>query len=296
MSSKSLRDARQSPDSSPDLLPYESDRPSSPSQDTSAPNIIKTHLNRAAAQRIKQGILNRPPAKVDRRDPEILPDVGSLSIQNTPTHHKNAPFSNSVSNDDMSKPVTFSGRPKTLQSCLTFCKVKLIADGVIDEHTKAGYLASLLRGPALDWLSRKLSKDESILLDYGELVAQLRKDFAVDETAEKLQAARTLAGLQQKGSVQDYANKFTRLAEDAELNDETKQALFVKGLKPRIREALIITDASDVFGDTVKEATRIDAQLYYSGRHGKAHKDGAPRRGKDGRFQSQRKTKQEPEY
>jgi hypothetical protein len=186
------------------------------------------------------------------------------------------------------KAVTFSGKPRQLKPCLTYCHVTLLANGIIDEAQKAGTLASLLRGPALDWLTRKVSEDESILNDYEELRAQLKKDFALDETAERLQAARQLAGLQQKGSVHDYARRFEQLAQDAGLNDETKTALFTKGLKPRVREALIISDNSSTYQETAEEAGRIDSQLYYAGRHGKAHfgKGGEQRRGKDGKFKS----------
>jgi len=195
----------------------------------------------------------------------------------------------------MSKAVTFSGKPSQLDPCLTYAKVHLLANGVTDQAAKAGFLASLLRGPALNWLTRAISDSEDILRDYDELVARLKKDFAIDEDAKRLQSARALAGLHQKGSVRDYALRFNQLAEDAGLNDQTKQALFTKGLKPKIREALIISNDDDEYTDLVQSATRIDSQLYYSSRH-QARNDGhKQRRGKDGRFKSN-PVKQEHSY
>ena len=92
--------------------------------------------------------------------------------------------------DDMSKPVTFSGKPSQLKPCLKYCDVKLLADGVMDEKQKAGTLASLLRGPALNWLSQKRRTEPDITSDYGELQEQLRATFAIDDESQRLQAAR----------------------------------------------------------------------------------------------------------
>lgn len=241
--------------------------------------------NRIAANELKDRLnlrkkSNRSQTSVDLGN---LPDVGTLNIESPST----TPTSIARRRQEMSnKAVTFSGKPRQLKPCLTYCHVTLLANGVTNEAQKAGTLASLLRGPALDWLTRKVSENEAILEDYGELREQLKRDFALDETAERLQAARQLAGLQQKGSVHDYARRFEQLAQDAGLNDETKVALFTKGLKPRVREALIISDQSSTIDETVAEASRIDSQLYYAGRHNKPSYDGKQRRGKDGKFKS----------
>lgn len=186
----------------------------------------------------------------------------------------------------MSKSVTFSGKPSQLEPCLTYARVHLLANGTTAPSEKAGFLASLLRGPALNWLTQHLKTNETSLEDYDELVEQLRAAFGVDEDALRLQAAKALTGLHQKGSVRDYALKFNQLADEAGLNDQTKTALFTKGLKPKVREGLIFSDTSeDSYDDIIKEAARIDSQLYYSQRHSKqARNDGKQRRGKDGRF------------
>lgn len=185
----------------------------------------------------------------------------------------------------MSKAVTFSGKPSQLDACLTHCRVHLIANGTTDNAQKAGYLASLLRGPALNWLSQRIKDDDRLLDDYEELQEQLRAAFGVDPEALRLQAARALSGLYQKGSVRDYSLKFNQLADEAGINDQTKIALFTKGLKPKVREGLIYCDQADASYDNVqKEASRIDSQLYYSSRHHQARNDGKQRRGKDGKF------------
>lgn len=185
----------------------------------------------------------------------------------------------------MSKAVTFSGKPAQLDPCLTHCRVHLIASGTTENAQKAGYLASLLRGPALNWLTQQIKVSDHLLEDYEELQEQLRAAFGVDPDALRLQAARALSGLYQKGAVRDYALKFNQLADEAGINDQTKIALFTKGLKPKVREGLIFSDTSDdSYEDIQKEASRIDSQLYYSQRHSQARNDGKQRRGKDGKF------------
>ncbi len=196
----------------------------------------------------------------------------------------------------MSKAVTFSGKPSQLESCLTYARVHLLANSVSSQSAKAGFLASLLRGPALQWLTNHLKTDDSILSDYDELVAQLRQNFGIDDDAAKLQAARALGGLHQKSSVRDYALKFDQLAIEAGLNDQTKTALFTKGLKPKIREGLIFSDQGDDYAAIVREANRIDSQLFYSSRRSQARKDGRPGRGKDGRFQTTKPKSESPSW
>lgn len=188
----------------------------------------------------------------------------------------------------MSKAVTFSGKPSQLDDCLTYCDVSLAADGITDDTRKAGTLASLLRGPALQWYSRKLSEPGStISRDYEELKAQLRKGFGISPQAKKLQAARQLAGLYQKKSVSDYAFKFEQLATDAGLNQETKVAFFQKGLKQDVKKAIILTrDDDDDYDTIVQEAVRVDTELYYATSHARTGKVRGTFRGKDGKFKS----------
>jgi len=188
----------------------------------------------------------------------------------------------------MSKAVTFSGKPSQLDACLTHCKVKLLADGITEETAKAAYLASLLRGAALTWLTQKLDSNDDLLNDYQELVEHLKRDFGIDDQSKRLQAAKALTRLRQKGSVREYAQKFEHLAAEAGLNEQTSVALFTEGLKPKVKEGLIFTDATQKYKTLAAEATRIDTQLYYTQksnyRQGNKPHDG-PKRGKDGKFQ-----------
>lgn len=247
---------------------------------------LRNEQNRAAASHLRSVLSGKTDKQSHTRtrseDLGTLPDVGQLSIAANSSIRLR-----SDRDTDMSKPVTFHGKPSQLAPCLTYAYVKTLADGTTDERQKSGFLASLMRGPALNWLTSKLASSPDFLDDYDEFQEQLKAAFSIDDDAKKLQAARALTGLHQKGSVNDYALRFHDLATAAELNEQTKTALFIKGLKPKIRESLIISDQSETYDETVKEATRLDSNLYYAGhRSTQARKDGKQRRGTDGKFKS----------
>lgn len=188
----------------------------------------------------------------------------------------------------MSKPVLFYGKPNQIDDLDTYCKVKFVADQTIDEAVKAGYCASLFRGPALSWLTTYLKQNQ--LNDYDELIAQLRATFGLDDTAQQGQYARALAKCKQYKSVQQYALAFKDLAEKLDLPDPVKKAQFVQGLKGNIQRAIIFGDnADDPFDDLVKEATRIDGELYNVSRQQGANRGSgyAKNRDRRGRFKSQ---------
>lgn len=243
--------------------------------------FVVDQANRNRALRAKRP--DQPTAATQSADLGTLPDsVQQLTLADTLRKPAR------VDSDHGMKSITFSGKPSQLEPCLTHCKVKILADQITEDSAKCGYLASLLRGQALNWLTHKLTTEPQILTDYEELEAQLRATFGVTEEALRLQAAKQLSSTWQKGSVREYHLRFDRLASDAGLNDATKLALFVKGLKTKVREALIIADPAETYADTVTEATRIDNEFFYTtnkrGSRGGGKHSGNPSRGTDGKF------------
>jgi hypothetical protein len=187
----------------------------------------------------------------------------------------------------MSKPVLFYGKSSQIDSVITYVEVQFRVSNTTDAGTKAATLASLFRGTALDWLSSTLKTHPEILDDYEGFVERVREDFALNEHAQKSQAARALTSLRQNRDVQTYASKFKKLAEEAGLEGATATALFIKGLKPKIRDALITSDERDTLNDAVSEATRLDTEFYYAGSRqsgGKHTKSGYQPRDHKGKF------------
>jgi hypothetical protein len=180
-----------------------------------------------------------------------------ISLPDAPNTRKSARQS------DMSKPVLFYGKPGQLDAILTHCLVKFIAEDTPDSK-KAATLSQHFRGPALLWLQQKLKKNPQYLVSWDAFSEDLQATSGLDETAVKQQAARKLASCRQTSSVQDYATRFTALSSEAGIPDETANALFIKGLRPNVRNACIISDQNDTLADAIAEAQRIDNQLFYA--------------------------------
>lgn len=165
--------------------------------------------------------------------------------------------------DTMSKPILFYGKPGQLDTLTTYCTVKFIAEDTPDA-SKGAVCATHFRGPALTWLSRRLKLNPQFLANWDNFSTALSTSFGLDDIAAGQQAARQLASCRQTSSVQEYATKFRDLAELAGIPDQTANALFLKGLRPNVRNACIISDNNDSLTDTIAEAQRIDNQLFYA--------------------------------
>jgi hypothetical protein len=165
----------------------------------------------------------------------------------------------------MSKPVLFYGKPGQLDSLFTYVEVQFRLTPGIDDGTRAATLASLFRGGALDWLTQTLRANPAILDSYEGFKETVTEEFSLDDHAQKSQAARALTQLRQTKDVHSYGQRFRTLSHQADVAGPTATALFIKGLKPRIRDAVIISDERDSLDDAITEATRIDSQLYYAG-------------------------------
>lgn len=219
----------------------------------------------------------RHPDEPSTSDEASVPSRRNSDISFTGTSHRLPHKSNSKT---MSKPVLFYGKANQLPSVLTYCKVKALADGT---EITAAQLATLFRGPALDWLTQRMSVKSDLLNDFDTFENEVQEAFGLDNKAQEAQAARKLTSCSQKTSVQEYALRFRPLAADANIPDSTAVALFTKGLKQHIRQALIISDDRETLNEAVEEAQRLDGQLYYAKGSGSNRPNKAGRGGRGGK-------------
>lgn len=247
---------------------FQSGRSNSPD-----PFRTSTAANYAQADLLKHGINNpriRRPSTANEPGPSVIvrnPDEIPLS--------STEPSVKSEQDEDlpdlpriarrkpMTKPVLFYGKPSQLPKVLTHFQVRTLVDSIGDE-SKAAALAETFRGAALDWLTAELASSPTLLDDYDDFLSRVKEAFELSDEAKAAQSARQLVSCRQKTSARDYAQRFRQLATSAGVPDATAVELFVKGLKPQIRNGLILNSETGTLQDAIAEATRLDDGLYYA--------------------------------
>jgi hypothetical protein len=169
------------------------------------------------------------------------------------------------SDDHMSSPVNFNGRPSQLDDVLTHVTIRFLTDPTIthDDARKSAILAATFRGDALTWLTRQMRVKTDILDDYNGFVNLLKLTFQASPETQQQQAELKLRSLRQKGSAQSYALVFDSLADTLHLGTDARKAAFIQGLKHQVRVALLAgQDNESSYGDLRTAAIRIDDGLY----------------------------------
>lgn len=183
--------------------------------------------------------------------------MSDIDIKDAPTQAGNSSIGD--------KPVLFYGKPAQLDSFIAYLTIQFIVRDTPDTR-KVAVTASLFRGPALVWITTKIQKNPTVLssTSWEDFHAQLQANYGLSDEARTSLAAKKLANLRQTSSVQAYAAEFQEHAATTGINGPTSTALFIKGLKPTIRNALIISDSRDSLRDAIDEAKRIDEQFFYA--------------------------------
>lgn len=159
--------------------------------------------------------------------------------------------------------------------------LKLIVDGIRRTTEFRHTRISVSRGSAFQRFTAEPTNEPDILHNYDSFVDRVLS--TLDYPKQQLLPNRHESN--QKASVQLYALEFKQLS--AQLPDSTAAAQFVKGLKSHIREAPIVNEEDDDLDSHIKEAQRIDSQLYSSKRGGTIKKNGSgEHKGSPGKFHS----------
>ena len=159
------------------------------------------------------------------------------------------------------------------------------ADEDADSH-RVAFAAALLRGTAAAWWENVCKENAADGKDESECTwiqfkENLTKCFRSVNREER--ARDQLAKLEQKTSVADYISRFTAIAFDiSDLNHAEKYDRFFRGLKPNIRQQLVLKGKPATFDALMAEAERVDAVLFetsgrkFSGRSSFQFRNEAP--------------------
>lgn len=179
---------------------------------------------------------------------------------------------------DMSKAPLFFGKPGQFETIRTWCDITFLTNDELAQSNqkKAAFFASLFRGPVLTWFARQKDK-QSLLQDYDTLVERVQEAWDKSDRVKEADAARRLTSITQRKAVRNYANELSDLFEILNIDENAKQAIFKRGLKQHVREALVSNDAYKDYSELVDEAERIDSELF-SIRRGSGHRGSGQRK------------------
>ncbi len=145
----------------------------------------------------------------------------------------------------VNKPPSFTGKKQELEGFLTRAELAMESrpNQFTTDDVKVRFLMSYMLGKPLEWVSCLRRNNSPLLNSYEEFVRELKSNFG-DYTSESIVANSKLCSLYQKknGHVFEYITEFQRIAQYSDFNESAKIFMFVRGLKPQLRERLALVD------------------------------------------------------
>lgn len=136
------------------------------------------------------------------------------------------------------------------------------------ETRKISYATRLLRDGPLTWMRNKMQRyvdsGNPALLPFAtiqDMFKALKEQYG--DPHEVREAERKLQTIRQKGSIQNYNDRFTSYSALVEWGDEALSAAYYTGLAKEVQQAIAIRgDEFDEWTDLRSAATNISSQLY----------------------------------
>jgi hypothetical protein len=182
---------------------------------------------------------NRSEALTDILE-ENLPPVEDIDIS-VKDEEDDKPEEEYSDEEEMTTELAFTGKADSLENILTHCMVLGLSNPkkFDTDEKKSGFLASLFRGPALDWLTTSLANDPSLLKDYSQFEQTLRSVFDTTDDNKKLVAQAKWDKLSQSGPASQFFMKAEPLLNTLNFNRDARINLARKKLKPKLQQSLI---------------------------------------------------------
>lgn len=125
---------------------------------------------------------------------------------------------------------------------------------------KTGFVSSLLRGAALDWISPYREKQDAMLSSWSDFESKFKAMF--DDPHRARTAVNKLTQLRQGNrSVVAYAAEFRRIVMDADFDNNAKVHWFRAGLSDAILDELVHTAAKTDLDELIAQCVLIDTRL-----------------------------------
>jgi len=133
-------------------------------------------------------------------------------------------------------------------------------DRFLSDQSKTGFVASLLRGPALDWITPYLENKDAMLSSWSDFESRFKAMF--DDPHRAKTAVTKLTQLRQgRRPVVAYAAEFRRIIMDADFDNNAEVYWFRSGLSDAILDELTHTAAEADLDKFIAQCILIDTRL-----------------------------------
>jgi hypothetical protein len=171
----------------------------------------------------------------------------------------------------LKEPDLFSGRTdENVRRWIFQVEQYFLATKETDSATKVAFVGTLLRGNAAAWWEYVVKENElhgskETDCPWTAFKEELVKQFRPINHEER--ARDKLAVVRQRTSVSEYVSRFMAIIFDLpDITESEKIDRFFRGLKPRVKQYLLIKGKPKSFYELMQDAERMDATIYYAQR------------------------------
>ena len=201
--------------------------------------------------------LEKSKAEQDTQNASLTAQLHALSsgIQSSPTLRTHAALK-------LPLPEKYDGKRHLFRQFINTIKLhfSVSPDCFSSDSAKTAFVASLLRGSALDWITPFLEKQDQMLSSWQDFESKFTAMF--DDPHRAKTAVTKLTQLRQgRRPVVVYAAEFRRIVMDADFDNNAQVYWFRVGLSDSILDELTHTSAETELDKFIAQCVLIDTRL-----------------------------------
>ncbi|GKV53537.1 hypothetical protein SLEP1_g60058 [Rubroshorea leprosula] len=202
---------------------------------------------------------SRPAAQTTSRPPPTIATAMDVDSDDDDTPTTRPPAFKAA------KPDNYYGEREKYDDWVNQMNLYFLMNSVPDDK-KTLFATTYLRGRAQHWMKPHLTTylrggpnndPNELFANWTRMEGVMRTFFSISN--ETSMAERIIQDIRQKGSAADYAAKFQQHAQLTEWNDEALMPMFKRGLKPQVKDHLIMIEQQpQTLGQLITACVEID--------------------------------------
>lgn len=163
----------------------------------------------------------------------------------------------------VNKPAEFDGKLSEYSKFISQCLLtfRMCPVSYAEDEQKVFFVISYLTGTPRGW-ARPILEDESHPLRNDFPAFKKKLDTMYADRNLKQKARDRLGHLKQTKSVATYSAEFQQIIAPLDLDDDSKQSMFYKGLHSDIKKSLIFFPPAKTFDELLEQCISIDQRQY----------------------------------